>query len=112
MLPIYVAVTEYLDFSVWCLRNVCFIVMFIEYFKLLVSQKNNVCVCVRARACVPVHCYLLLSIFAFVIERFFSSCSIELLMFYSEMYWMFYVNDEPEGKFLYTETIKLYCVVL
>ena len=25
---------------------------------------------------------------------------------------MFYVNDEPEGKFLYTETIKLYCVVL
>ena len=21
---------------------------------------------------------------------------------------MFYVNDEPEGKFLYTETIKLY----
>ena len=25
------------------------------------------------------------------------------------MYSMFYVNDEPEGKFLYTETIKLYC---
>ena len=29
---------------------------------------------------------------------------------------MFYVNDEPEGKFLYTETIKwycsLYCIVL
>ena len=23
---------------------------------------------------------------------------------------MFYVNDEPEGKFLYTETIKLYCI--
>ena len=22
---------------------------------------------------------------------------------------MFYVNDEPEGKFLYTEPIKLYC---
>ena len=22
---------------------------------------------------------------------------------------MFYVNDEPEGNFLYTETIKLYC---
>ena len=21
---------------------------------------------------------------------------------------MFYVNDEPEGKFLYTETVKLY----
>ena len=25
---------------------------------------------------------------------------------------MFYVNDEPEGIFLYTETIKLYCIVL
>ena len=25
---------------------------------------------------------------------------------------MFYVNDEPEGKFLYTETIKLYSIVL
>ena len=24
------------------------------------------------------------------------------------MYGMFYVNDEPEGKFLYTETIKLF----
>ena len=22
----------------------------------------------------------------------------------------FYVNDEPEGKFLSTETIKLYCI--
>ena len=30
-------------------------------------------------------------------------------MFYCEMYSMFYVNDEPEGKFLYTETINLYC---
>ena len=25
---------------------------------------------------------------------------------------VFYVNDEPESKFLYTETIKLYCIVL
>ena len=24
---------------------------------------------------------------------------------------MFYVNGEPEGKFLYTDTINLYCVV-
>ena len=24
----------------------------------------------------------------------------------------FSVNDEPESKFLYTETIKLYCIVL
>ena len=23
---------------------------------------------------------------------------------------MLYVNDEPEGKFLYTDTIKLYCI--
>ena len=44
---------------------VCFIVIFIECFKLLVSQKNNVCVCVcvcvRAcvRACVRVRNYIL-----------------------------------------------------
>ena len=25
---------------------------------------------------------------------------------------MFYVSDEPEGKFFYTETTKLYCIVL
>ena len=25
---------------------------------------------------------------------------------------MFYVNYEPEGKFLYAETIRLYCIVL
>ena len=24
----------------------------------------------------------------------------------------FYVNDEPESKFLYTETVKLHCIVL
>ena len=24
---------------------------------------------------------------------------------------MFYVNDDPESKFLYTETIKLYCIL-
>ena len=24
----------------------------------------------------------------------------------------FYVNDEPESKLLYTETIKLYCIAL
>ena len=25
---------------------------------------------------------------------------------------MFYVNDEPKGKFICTETIKLYCIAL
>ena len=25
---------------------------------------------------------------------------------------MFYANDEPEGKFLFTETIKFYCIAL
>ena len=34
---------------------------------------------------------------------------IELLMFYCKMYSMFHVNDGPEGIFLCTETIKLYC---
>ena len=39
-------------------------------------------------------------------------CSIELLLFYCKMYLTFYLNVEPEGKYLYTETIKLYYIVL
>ena len=31
-------------------------------------------------------------------------------MFYCKMHGMFYVNDEPECKFFYTETIKLYAL--
>ena len=85
MLPIYVAV----DFSVSILvflylRNVCLIVIFIECFKLLVNQNNNVCVCTRVhvcvcvcacmRVCVCVRTLLLLNILAFVFECvFFSS---------------------------------------
>ena len=49
---------------------------------------------------------------AFVLEQFLAPCFIDLLMFFCQMYWMFYVNDKPEGKFLYTWTIKLYCICL
>ena len=42
---------------------------------------------------------------------FFALYFIELLMFYCKMYSMFHVNDGPEGIFLCTETIKLYCIV-
>ena len=63
---------ECFDFNVLLFKEFCFI-EFIEYFKLLVSQKKNVCVCrwvgacmracVRAcvcvcvYVCVCVHCY-------------------------------------------------------
>ena len=60
------------------------------------------------RACVGT--LLLLSIFL-VFERFLAPCFIELLMFYVNFIECFYVNDEPESKFLYIETIKLYCIV-
>ena len=63
-----------------------------------------VCVCAWVHACT----LLLLSIFL-VSEQFSALCFIELLMFYCTE--CFYVNDEPESKFLYTETIKLYCIV-
>ena len=73
-----------------CLRNFV-LLYFIECFKLLVSQKNNVCgvgvggggvrECVRACVCVCVCTLLLLSIFL-VFERFLAPCFIELLMFY------------------------------
>ena len=39
-------------------------------------------------------CFILLSCWCFIVNC--SAC--------------FYVNDEPESKFLYTETIKLYCM--
>jgi len=74
----------------------------------------GVCVCggggVRAwvRACV---CTLLLLSIFLVFERFLAPCFIEWLMFYVNFIECFYVNDERESKFLYTETIKLYCIV-
>ena len=40
---------------------------------------------------------------AFVFEQFSALCLIELLMSYYKMYRMFYVNEKPEGKFLYAE---------
>ena len=58
-----------------------------------------VCVCVWEGGCVRacVCTLLLLSIFL-VFEWFLAPCFI-------------YVNDKPESKFLYTETIKLDCIV-
>ena len=87
----------------WCLtlKNVCFIVIFTECFKWLVSQENNVCVyvcvlwsdwwarrimcvCVCVCVCVCTHCFFL--VFAFVFERFLAPCFTELLMFYCKIY--------------------------
>ena len=70
------------------------------------SQKNNVGGLVRACACVyivivkyfPCIWAVFSSVFHWVVDVFIVNC-IEC----------FYVNDEPESKFLYTETIKLYC---
>ena len=82
-----------------------------ECFKLLVSQEKNVCVCacmcVRTSVCMCTYVVIVMY-FGFCIGAFFSDlCSVQLLVFYRKMYGMFYANDEPEGKFLYTETIKL-----
>ena len=49
--------------------------------------------------------------FAFVLEQFLAPHLIGLLTFYRKMRSMFYVNDEPEGTILCTETVKLYCIV-
>ena len=59
----------------------------LNFFKLLVSQKNNVggwvggCMHACVRACVCVCTLLLLSIFL-AFERFLAPCFTELLMFY------------------------------
>ena len=59
---------------------------FVECFKLLVSQKKNVCVCVGRwvgacmHACVCV--YIVIVQYFLVFERFLAPCFIELLIFY------------------------------
>lgn len=55
--------------------------------------------------------YTLLLYIDFVFERFLAPYFIELLMSYYKMYWIFYVNNEPEGKFLYKEAIQMYCTL-
>ena len=70
-----------------------------------------VCVCVCARTCTYVcvcRHIVIVKYFTFVFEHFLAPCFIELLTFYCKMYLMLYVNDKPEGRFLYTVTIKLY----
>ena len=70
-----------------------------------------VCVCACVRVCVRVH-IVIVTYFAFVFEQFLDPWFIELLIFHCKMYWMFYVSNKPEGKFLCTETIQFYCIVL
>ena len=79
-----------------------FIVIYILCFKWLVSQKGSVCVCVCVCVCV------LNTLSA--LEHFFSCIFCYIVKgFNCNIYWMFYVSDEPEGKFLLAERIKLYC---
>ena len=69
-----------------------------------VRVRTSVCMCTYV---------VIVTYFGCCIWAFFSDlCSVQLLVFYRKMYGMFYANDEPEGKFLYAETIKLYCIVL
>ena len=79
-----------------------------------------VCACVRVYCkscclecfymCLYAHCYSY--VFCLCIWAALAPCFIELLMCYCKMCLIFYVNYDPEGKFLYTETIKLYWIVL
>ena len=62
------------------------------------------------RACVRACVYIVIVSILLVFERFLASCFIELLIV--NFIDCFYINDEPESKFLYTETIKLYCIVI
>ena len=62
------------------------------------------CVCVHV--CMNVYCYILV--------LYLSSFQLRVLlklMFYYKICQMFYVNDKPKGKFLYTETTELYLIM-
>ena len=52
------------------LHKECFIVIFIECIKWVVSQKNNVCVCAYVHTYVCAH-IVIVKYFAFVLECFF-----------------------------------------
>ena len=45
-------------------------------------------------------------------ERFLAPCFIVVDVLLIILLNVFYVNDEPESKFLYTVTIELHCIVL
>ena len=73
--------------------------------------RECVCVCVCVCVCTSLLFYIYI---AFVFKRLLAPCFIELLMFYCTLYRMFYTNDEPEGKFLYTERdnkVVFYCIL-
>ena len=57
--------------------------------------------------CVCVHIVIVMH---FVPDRHLAPCYTELSLLCCKMYSTFYVIDEPEGKCLYTETVKLYCI--
>ena len=65
-----------------------------------------VCVCVRVCVCIvtvkyfPCIWVVFISVFHWVVDV--------LLLILLNVFMI--VNDEPESKFLYTETIKLYCI--
>ena len=82
------------------------------------TLRAYLCVCLCLYVCVSLYvctyvCVCTLFLLCILLLYF---SFIELLMFYCELYWMFYVNDKSEGKYIYyiyiythTETIKLYC---
>ena len=67
--------------------------------------------CVHVYVCVCV--YIVIVKYFLVFERiFWLRVSLSCWRFIVNCIECFHVNDEPESKFLYTETIKLYCIVL
>ena len=71
-----------------------------------------VCVCVWVRGCVHacVCVYIVIVKYFPCIWAVFSSGFMWVVDVLLILLNVFYVNDEPESKFLYTETIKLYCI--
>ena len=66
----------------------------------------------RMYGCVHACVYIVIVKYFPCIWAVFSSVSLSCWCFVVNCIECFYVNDEPESKFLYTETIKLYCIVL
>ena len=92
---------------VWCVHVYVFFFLCVFIFVVVVRFGGNF-------VCLFVCLFLVTFFFFFFFFLYLSSFQLHVLlnysMFYCKMYLMFYVNDGPEGKFLYKETIKLYCI--
>ena len=91
----------------FCLGNVCLIIICSTHSLSRVCVCVCVCVCMCKQACICMDVWMHIVVHCFCIWVDFElHVLLNCWLFYCNLYWTFYVNDEVEGKFLYKETKK------